>query len=669
MKKILSAVVSIVVIVGLVLLGFWIFNSTNMRKLEINVSTGGTVELSANNKKYTIGSGKTESYSFKSGTKLILTAVVNERCEFLNWTINDDTYRSETREFTLDKDTKVKAEFKVSSYRVEVRNEAGEKVISYDYITGNFLESLKTNMASISVAPGHEYVYELDNNRVTADTTIDSDVVLVCKDSLINYTIKFMDGDTQIGETSTYTVESLTKPTAPAVQAPTGYDLSWVVGSTDWETYTLTLGNVVVNTKKTPIVYTIKFMYEDTQQGNDETYTVVNNNKPTPPTIPNIERGYEIVWLVDETLWDEYILTTGDIVVTAEKRAIVYTIKFMDGDTQIGETSTYTVENRDSAKPTAPTFYGYTTTWTVNDTHWEWDTYELTDENIIVHAHKTLIKYGITFKVVEGDLQLAYYEYSIENMTKPDAPVPPNFYVTWKVGDVNWEDYELDSTDLKDILVEGVDKINKFTVEIKNAGNLDGFEAMNLREYTANGSDATFVFTQDDGIITLPAVTSDMYEFMYWVKDNSHGSPVTEIDTSRSSGETITAVWCKSILIKYENLSTSLNEENLAYSHVYIVTAPLDTDTSTNHLAGKVYTKTASGFVKQFNSVEEFINYTNEYDLDRQIVEVTAREQGSELRHVTDLELLTEVASVVSQIASMDTVSKEIEITFTFASV
>ena len=81
-------------------------------------------------------------------------------------------------------------------------------------------------------------------------------------------------------------------------------------------------------------------------------------------------------------VWAAYELNGGNVVVEAIYTAIEYTLSFMDGETVIG-TATYTVENTEITEPAVPTKEGYTSAWS---------SYELTGGDITVEVVYTLIE-------------------------------------------------------------------------------------------------------------------------------------------------------------------------------------------------------------------------------------------------------------------------------------
>lgn len=183
----------------------------------------------------------------------------------------------------------------------------------------------------------------------------------------IEYTITFVaDGNTV--DTRKYTVESkdITEPTVP--------EKSHYYGS--WDNYTLSTGDITVDAVYTAKQYTVTF-FADSKKVGAQTYTV-ENKRITEPAVPE-KTGYKGVW-------EEYVLTTGDVIVVAEYSRINYTATFVaDGKTVA--TQTYTSENKRITVPTVPAKTGYDCAW---------EDYDLIDDNITVNAVYTPKQYTIT---------------------------------------------------------------------------------------------------------------------------------------------------------------------------------------------------------------------------------------------------------------------------------
>lgn len=140
---------------------------------------------------------------------------------------------------------------------------------------------------------------EADGVTPAADVMPDSDYTVNSKFTPIEYTIKFMNGGVQIGDTFTYNVEteSVAEPTLPQ---ETHYNLAW-------EEYSLDGGNKTVKAVRTPKTYTVTFM------DGDNVIAVKNYNVEDPyidiPSAPAKE-GFV-------SGWQTFVLDGGDKVVEA----------------------------------------------------------------------------------------------------------------------------------------------------------------------------------------------------------------------------------------------------------------------------------------------------------------------------------------------------------------
>ncbi len=113
--------------------------------------------------------------------------------------------------------------------------------------------------------------------------TLSGDITVDVVYTAIEYTVTFKDGATVIG-TATYTVENKTI-TEPAVPTKEGYTSAWA-------TYTLS-GDITVDVVYTAIEYTVTFKDGATVIGT-ATYTV-ENKEITEPALPTKE-GYTSAW-------------------------------------------------------------------------------------------------------------------------------------------------------------------------------------------------------------------------------------------------------------------------------------------------------------------------------------------------------------------------------------
>ena len=194
------------------------------------------------------------------------------------------------------------------------------------------------------------------------DSAVERDLVLFAKFEAVTYTVKFIDGETVIGEES-YTAEdkNITVPVPPQKEY---YDSCW-------EDFSLTLGNMEVKVIYTPIIYTVTF-----DCGNGNVYArqySVENQVITPPPVP-LRTGYT-------GSWNEYELNFCDITVNASYTLILYKATFIaDGETvKVGY---FTIEDMTVTEPAIPQKNGFSA---------KWERYVLKPEDITIKAEYTRI--------------------------------------------------------------------------------------------------------------------------------------------------------------------------------------------------------------------------------------------------------------------------------------
>ena len=122
---------------------------------------------------------------------------------------------------------------------------------------------------------------------------------------------------------------------------------------------------------------------------------------------------------------DNAALTTmpeRDYAVYAKYAAIEYTVTFKVDGVQVGETQTYTVENKTIVEPTIPAKEHYTAAWT---------SYGLNGGNVTVEAIYTAIEYTVTF--MDGETVIGTATYTIENteITEPAVPTKEGYASVW----------------------------------------------------------------------------------------------------------------------------------------------------------------------------------------------------------------------------------------------
>jgi len=179
-----------------------------------------------------------------------------------------------------------------------------------------------------------------------------------------------------------------------------------------------------------PIVYSVKFnlpegfTFENESSQIVKQYTV-ENKEVVAPAIPDDVKAY----FEGEVNWSSF--DTNELKdfenVTLSGTATSYTVKFMNGSTEVGS-DTYTILDRTIEEPEVPTIAHYET---------RWEEYDLTKlENKTVELVKTPVEYTVTFK--NGETEIATETYDIENktITVPEVPTVEHY-------DTKWDDYDL----------------------------------------------------------------------------------------------------------------------------------------------------------------------------------------------------------------------------------
>ena len=170
-----------------------------------------------------------------------------------------------------------------------------------------------------------------------------------------------------------------------------------------------------------PDEYTVTFVADGVTVSTG-TYTETDKTI-TEPVVPEKD-GYT-------GEWENYTLTTGNIIVSAVYTPIEYKITFIaEGKTV--STDTYTVEDKDITEPAIPVKDDYSGTW---------ENYTLTTGDITVEAVYTPMEYSIVFKADGKDVDTIKYTVEDKNIVEPSVPV--------KVGYTGeWENYAVTSGNL-----------------------------------------------------------------------------------------------------------------------------------------------------------------------------------------------------------------------------
>ena len=193
----------------------------------------------------------------------------------------------------------------------------------------------------------------------------------------IEYSVTFM-ADGEVVDYFTYTVENK-DITAPAVPDWTGY-------TGVWETYELKGGDVTVNAIYTAIEYTVTFMAKGETIATIP-YTVATAKDVVAPAVPAKDH-------YKDGKWEDYTLTTGNVVVNAIYTAIEYKVTFMADGEVIGE-ATYTMDNKDVSSVAVPEKVGYTGSW---------GDFDLPGGDITVELQYAPNNYTITYNANGGEM-------------------------------------------------------------------------------------------------------------------------------------------------------------------------------------------------------------------------------------------------------------------------
>lgn len=243
-----------------------------------------------------------------------------------------DGYTGKWEDYTLTSgNITVEAQYTLIEYTVTFRADGKEVGIAQYTI-----EDKTITEPAVPVKDGYTGEWE-DYTLTTGNITVEA------KYEPIEYTITFIADGKEV-DTVQYTVEdrNITEPVVPVKDDYIG----------TWGNYTLTTGDIAVEAVYTPVEYSITFK-ADGEEVDTVKYTVEDKDI-IEPSVP-LKDGYTGVW-------EDYTVTRGNITVNAEYTAIEYTVTFMDGDIVIGS-DTYTVEDKEITVPAVPQKTGYTSKW------------------------------------------------------------------------------------------------------------------------------------------------------------------------------------------------------------------------------------------------------------------------------------------------------------------
>ena len=440
MKKLIALIISSVIVaaiaIGIIVV---VVSHQNDQEHTLTVSTtyGGTLEISIDNKNYSIESDEAQTFTVKRKSNIYVKAVAENSHSFIAYLLNGVEY-SQNSEISLvvDKESELHAKFGHKSVNATISEGSISEKVSID-LSKNLLAQLNTKFQAPN---GYSYVYKIGGNVVTENTQISTDTTITRTKVTIPYTITFKHDGVQVGDTITYTVET-ESIIAPAVPSAPHYTVSW-------EDYSLQdLGDMVVNSIKTPIEYPITFnlpsgyTFEDGSTSIETTYNIENYENYQTPSLKDVYVGE-----YKELAWNDITFTFANepISVSASEIESPFTISFKFGDTVVA-TRTYTISNQTVETPAVPTSTEYPTL-----THYEnlkWASYTVPTTNLTdfdVQLEKTAKTYTINFKYATSESKVNYtYEDYINpefKVTVPAVPTVAEFAELKHYTDLKWKE-------------------------------------------------------------------------------------------------------------------------------------------------------------------------------------------------------------------------------------
>ncbi len=506
MKKVLILLIAAAVAVGFSIWGIVAYNMDKGQssKVEIVVvaTKGGDVSVEIDGETSLITEQNSSSFQLKKDTIVKVSATAKEQYKFNKWTADTMSISSDKLNYSFKcyRDVKLTGNF--------VRSEATITVVDEkdDTFTENFNFDLSTNLLDTlndkyTAKQYYCYVYKLSTGEeVTASTTVVTNVTITRCEKPIEYSVKFMDGERQIGTTQYFNAENKQTVTI-SVPDPTipGYTTSWPEPAFDVKT--CEYENQVINLNKTIINYHVTFVYDGTQHG-EFSYNVENRNDPATvqiPDAPTTDEGYEIKW-------NSFDITNKleNLEVGATKTQIEYVVRFMNGEEEVGR-DTYTIENRTTKQinvPEVPVIKGYDTSWEDFDI----TTGEL--RNIDVNLNKDIKTYTITFTGADGVNPIEYTILTYETVTLPEVPSKTGYLGYW---DKTLE--ELDLANLGDKEVAAF-YLAKYTLDIN-------VQTYSPEIYVKEVDGVNYAYNVVGGVLTEISTLSDYCASIYNIDGNN----------------------------------------------------------------------------------------------------------------------------------------------------
>jgi len=333
MKKIVIFIVSFALFALLLVGGTIIYiNIQNNTKHELEIVCGmnGSVDVIIDNKTVNQEANSTEIYKVTKKQNVKLIAKPDELYKVKHWTKDGKFLSYEVSiDLNVEDATKIELTYEIApiTLSVVVSDTVTEE---FNYLPNtNLLESL-TN--EYSVVEGYSYKYFIEETEITSSTELTESATITIEKTPIIYNISFKHNGTEIG-TATYTVEDKNF-NAPDL---TSYNVEGV--SITWEDYTLTTGDVTINTVISYTEYTVTFVHAGETVAT-YTYTIEDKNFNAPDLTSYADDRYEYVWAQTE-------LTTGNVIINSVNQAKTFTISYdlAGGTVTTANPANYTCES------------------------------------------------------------------------------------------------------------------------------------------------------------------------------------------------------------------------------------------------------------------------------------------------------------------------------------
>ena len=571
MKKLVSFLIALTVLVGIgIATYFMISQSKNNETYSISVSTtsGGSVNVKLDNNTYTIAEAKTSSYQAKNKSNLVLTASAGEGYTFKDWTINNNTYSTETTiSISVTENKVIKANFNVKTEQLTITDNNGfsEQV---EYSTNTNLLAFLNN--KFTAPKGYAYSYQYNGEAITEETILNETKTIILIKNTLTYAVDFKlpEGYTFADSSTTkaveYTIENITSLQVPELpSAKQHYTLAW-------EKNTFTTDDVdeiqIINAIETPIEYSATltlpagYTFEDGLTSKDATYNFRDKVINFPKV--NTKEHYTFSW-------NEFNLTYSNekVEITGSEVPVNYEVKFMDGTTQVGETKYYNIENKSIAAPdlasiTLENKEYYNLSWA------EYNLESLT--NLEVQLNKTAKEYMFVFTLPDGyvfeenNANTYGVKYTIENIDSATFPALPQAKEHFTL---TWEKDSLTKADL--ITTESITPIRA----IETANTYIAKLILPAGCTFADGTSSKDVnYTYGETTISIPEVNIPAHYEISWPSYTLNNSATPTEITAAKSAIVYTAIF------KHEGTEISKQTFTIENNKVIVPAVPTSTD-------------------------------------------------------------------------------------------